>query len=193
MFDRVIIIVMDSVGIGELPDAHLYGDGGANTLGHIYRDIEGFSLPTLEKLGIGNIQGTKYIRKSSARLGVTAGRRRSRSKDTITGHWEITGIILDKPFPTYGRVSVGLIRRFEKLVGRKILGNKAASGTEIIGVGSCSHGNGPAHGIHFRRQRVQIAAHEEIVPVEDLYEMCEAAKEMLTGEHRVAGLLQGPL
>lgn len=195
MFDRVIIIVMDSVGIGELPDAHLYGDDGANTLGHIYRDIEDFSLPTLEKLGIGNIQGTKYIRKSSAPIGCYGrAAERSKGKDTITGHWEITGIILDKPFPTYPNgFPEELIRRFEELVGRKILGNKAASGTEIIEELGAVHMETGYPIVYTSADSVfQIAAHEEIVPVEVLYEMCEAAREMLTGEHRVARVIARP-
>lgn len=195
LFDRVIIIVMDSVGIGELPDAHLYGDDGANTLGHIYRDIEDFSLPTLEKLGIGNIQGTKYIRKSSAPIGCYGrAAERSKGKDTITGHWEITGIILDKPFPTYPNgFPEELIRRFEELVGRKILGNKAASGTEIIEELGAVHMETGYPIVYTSADSVfQIAAHEEIVPVEVLYEMCEAAREMLTGEQRVARVIARP-
>ncbi|HHV75478.1 MAG TPA: phosphopentomutase, partial [Thermoanaerobacterium sp.] len=195
MFDRVIIIVMDSVGIGELPDAHLYGDNGANTLGHIYRNIEGFSLPTLEKLGIGNIQGTRFIKKSSAPVGCYGrAAEKSKGKDTITGHWEITGIILDKPFPTYPNgFPADLISRFEKLVGRRVLGNKAASGTEIIEELGAVHMETGYPIVYTSADSVfQIAAHEEIVPVEDLYKMCETAREMLTGEHRVARVIARP-
>jgi len=195
LFDRVIIIVMDSVGIGELPDAHLYGDEGANTLGHIYRDVEGFSLPTLEKLGIGDIQGTRYIGKSSAPIGCFGrAAEKSKGKDTITGHWEITGIILDKPFPTYPNgFPEELIRRFEKLVGRRVLGNKAASGTQIIEELGAAHMETGYPIVYTSADSVfQIAAHEEIVPVEDLYGMCEAAREMLTGEHRVARVIARP-
>ncbi len=195
MFDRVIIIVMDSVGIGELPDAHLYGDEGANTLGHIYRDVEGFSLPTLEKLGIGDIQGTRYIGKSSAPIGCFGrAAEKSKGKDTITGHWEITGIILDMPFPTYPNgFPEELIRRFEKLVGRRVLGNKAASGTQIIEELGAAHMETGYPIVYTSADSVfQIAAHEEIEPGEDLYGMCEAARDLLTGEHRVARVIARP-
>ena len=195
MLDRVIIIVMDSVGIGQLPDARLYGDSGANTLGHIYRDIEGFSLPVLEKMGIGNIEGTRFIKKSSAPIGCYGrAEERSKGKDTITGHWEMTGIILDKPFPTYPEgFPADIIGRFEKLIGRRVLGNKATSGTAIIEELGAVHMETGFPIVYTSADSVfQIAAHERIVPLEKLYDMCEAARNLLTGEHRVARVIARP-
>lgn len=195
MIERVIIIVMDSVGIGWLPDAHLYGDTGANTLGHIYREIEGFSLPVLEMLGIGNIEGTEFIKKFDEPIGCYGrAAEKSKGKDTITGHWEMTGIVLDKPFPTYPYgFPADLIKAFEKRIGRPTLGNKAASGTAIIEELGKVHMETGHPIIYTSADSVfQIAAHEEIVPLDMLYGMCEAAREVLTGEHRVARVIARP-
>jgi phosphopentomutase len=195
LIGRVIIIVMDSVGIGWLPDAHLYGDAGANTLGHIYRDMEGFSLPVLEKLGLGNIEGTEFIKKCDEPIGCYGrAAERSKGKDTITGHWEMTGIVLDKPFPTYPYgFPEDLIKAFEKRIGRPVLGNKAASGTAIIDELGKVHMETGHPIIYTSADSVfQIAAHEEVVPLDMLYSMSEAAREVLTGEHRVARVIARP-
>ncbi len=195
MIDKVIIIVMDSVGIGELPDAYLYGDIGSNTLGHIYRDIEGFALPNLESLGLGNIEGTEYINKCANPIGCY-GRaiEASKGKDSITGHWEITGIVLDEPFPTYPDGFPGdVIRAFEKLIGCPIIGNKVASGTQIIDELGSEHIKTGHPIVYTSADSVfQIAAHEGIIPLRKLYRMCELARGLLDDEHRVARVIARP-
>lgn len=195
MIDRVIIIVMDSVGIGELPDAHLYGDEGSNTLGHIYRDIEGFSLPNLERLGIGNIEGTEYIKKHEKPVGCYGrAMELSKGKDSITGHWEITGIVLNRPFPTYPKgFPREVIKAFERLIDRRVLGNKVVSGTVIIDELGKEHMETGYPIVYTSADSVfQIAAHEDIIPLKQLYEMCKSARDLLQGEHRVARVIARP-
>lgn len=195
MIDRVILLVMDSVGIGELPDAHLYGDSGSNTLGHIYRDLKGFSLPNLERLGIGNIRETQYIKKHSAPVGCYGrAMEMSKGKDTITGHWEMTGIVLERPFPTYPEgFPDDLIKSFERLIDRPVLGNRAASGTAIIQELGSRHVLTGYPIVYTSADSVfQIAAHEEVIPLEQLYNICEEARGLLTGEHRVARVIARP-
>jgi len=195
MIKRVIIIVMDSVGIGELPDAHLYGDVGSNTLGNIYRDIKGFSLPNLERLGLGNIEGTDYIRAHEAPIGCYGrAMELSKGKDTITGHWEMTGIVLNKPFPTYPKgFPREVVQAFERLIGTHVLGNKVASGTAIIEELGKEHIETGYPIVYTSADSVfQIAAHEKVVPLERLYEMCRLARSMLTGEHRVTRVIARP-
>lgn len=192
---RIIIIVMDSVGIGELPDADLYGDQGSNTLGNIAKRIQGFRLPNLEKLGLGCIDGIKGFDRSASPLGCY-GRmaERSAGKDTTTGHWEIAGIILDKPFPVYpGGFPNDIIASFEKAAGTKVLGNYAASGTEIIKQLGQQHVKTGFPIVYTSADSVfQIAAHEEIIPVEKLYEMCRKAREILQGAHAVGRVIARP-
>ena len=134
---RGIIIVLDSVGIGAQPDAGLYGDEGSNTLGHIHKelkDLPWFSLANLERLGLGYIDGVDYLNKSHPAIGSFARMMElSKGKDTTTGHWEIAGIVLDKPFPVYpDGFPAEIIQSFEEAIGRKTLGNYPASGTQII-------------------------------------------------------------
>ena len=134
MDKKVILIVLDSVGIGELPDAAQYGDAGSNTIGNISKHIGGLKLPNMEKLGLGHIDGIKGIEKANDITG-SYGRcdELSKGKDTITGHWEISGVVLEKPLNTYpDGFPKEIIDEFEKKIGTKILGNKVASGTEII-------------------------------------------------------------
>ncbi len=195
MIDRVVIIVMDSVGIGELPDAHLYGDGGSNTLGHIYNSLKGFSLPNLERLGIGNIENNMYIPKHPRPIGCYGrAMEKSNGKDTITGHWEMTGVVLERPFPTYPTgFPEDLIQGFEKLIGRPVMGNKVASGTLIIEELGRQHMQTGYPIVYTSADSVfQIAAHEEVIPVEELYKICETARSFLTGEHRVARVIARP-
>ncbi len=193
--DRVIIIIMDSVGIGELPDAYLYGDVGSNTLGHIYRDIKGFSLPNLESFGLGNIEGTEYIKECAKPIGCYGrAAELSKGKDSITGHWEIAGIVLHKPFPTYPRgFPEDIISTFEKLTGYSVLGNKAASGTQIIDELGEEHIRTGRPIVYTSADSVfQIAAHEDIIPLGTLYEICKTARGFLDGEHRVARVIARP-
>jgi len=192
---RVIIIVMDSVGIGELPDAGKYGDEGSNTLGNISIHIPKFKLPNLEMLGLGNIDGIKGINRHSRAIGCY-GRmiEKSAGKDTTTGHWEIAGIILDKPFPVYPNgFPEEIINKFEKAIGRKVLGNITASGTEIINTLGQQHVITGYPIVYTSADSVfQIAAHEEIIPVESLYEMCRIARDILKGEHAVGRVIARP-
>lgn len=195
MINRAVLIVLDSVGVGELPDAAEYGDAGSNTVKNIYKAIENFSLPNLEKMGLLNINGFEDIRKSEKYTGTVAKcNEKSKGKDTTTGHWEISGLILDKPFPTYPNgFPEDFVKKFEERVGRKTIGNYAASGTEIIKVLGKEHFDTGNLIIYTSADSVfQIAAHEEVVPLEELYEICAAAREMLQGEHGVGRVIARP-
>ncbi|NSW92940.1 MAG: phosphopentomutase, partial [Firmicutes bacterium] len=192
---RAIIIVLDGVGIGELPDATEYGDEGSNTLGNIAEVIKDFRLPNLEKLGLGNIEGIKGFPKNSFPEGCF-GRMAEKSpgKDTTTGHWEIAGIIMDKPFPLYPKgFPKSIIKKFEDAINRKVLGNIPASGTEIINKLGREHLNTGYPIVYTSADSVfQVAAHEEIIPVEELYNMCKIAREILQGRHAVGRVIARP-
>jgi len=197
VFDRVIIIVLDSVGIGCLPDACRYGDENSNTLGHIAEKLGGLELPSLHALGLGNATGGKVVGlppvdKPTAAYGRMA--EKSFGKDTTTGHWEIAGIILEKPFPTYPYgFPEEIIRAFEKEIKRPVLGNEAASGTEIISRLGEEHIATGYPIVYTSADSVfQIAAHEEIIPLEELYEMCLTARRLLKGEHAVGRVIARP-
>ncbi|HBV69119.1 MAG TPA: phosphopentomutase, partial [Clostridiales bacterium] len=195
MINRAVLIVLDSVGVGELPDAAEYGDVGSNTVKNIYKTIENFSLPNLEKMGLLNINGFEDIKKSEEYTGTVAKcNEKSKGKDTTTGHWEISGLILDKPFPTYPNgFPENFMKKFEERVGRKTIGNYAASGTEIIKVLGKEHVDTGNLIVYTSADSVfQIAAHEEVVPLEELYEICAAAREMLQGEHGVGRVIARP-
>jgi phosphopentomutase len=192
---RIIIIVLDSVGIGALPDAAKYGDEGSNTLGNIAASIEGFSLPNLERIGLANIEGVRGFKKRKSFSGC-CGRmmEKSAGKDTTTGHWEISGIILDKPFPVYPNgFPQDIIQEFEKRIKTSVLGNIAASGTEIIKKLGRQHVTTGYPIVYTSADSVfQIAAHEDIIPVERLYEICMTAREILKGEHAVGRVIARP-
>ena len=192
---RVIVVVMDSVGAGELPDADKYGDQGSNTLGNIAVARKGFSLPNLEKLGLGWIKGLEAYNKVSAPIG-SFGKMRETSagKDTTTGHWEMSGIKLDKPFPTYPHgFPREIIEKFEKAIGRKTLGNFAASGTEIIKQLGQQHVMTGYPIVYTSADSVfQIAAHEEVIPIEKQYEICRIARGIMQGEHGVGRIIARP-
>lgn len=195
MIKRVILIVLDSVGIGELPDADKYGDLGADTLGHVIEYNGGLAIGNMEKLGLGLIDGIKNVKKVENPIGCY-GRfyEMSQGKDTVTGHWEIAGVKSDVAFPTYpDGFPQEIIKKFEQLTGRKVIGNKPASGTAIIDELGEEHMNTGALIVYTSADSVfQIAAHEEIVPLEDLYKYCQIAREMLTGEHSVARVIARP-
>lgn len=195
---RAIIIVLDSVGIGALPDAGIYGDEGSNTLGNISESLKDkgwFKLPNLERMGLGLMDGVDYLSgvksplASFARLG-----EMSKGKDTTTGHWEMTGIILNKPFPVYPKgFPPEVISAFEELIHRKTLGNYSASGTEIIAILGEEHVKTGFPIVYTSADSVfQIAAHEDVIPVDSLYEMCETARKILTGEHAVGRVIARP-
>ncbi len=193
--DRVIMIVLDSVGIGELPDAGEYGDKGSNTLGNIVKVCNGINLPNLSRLGIGKIDGIDYLPVPGDVMG-SYGRLEevSKGKDTITGHWEIAGLQLEYPFPTYpDGFPKEVLEEFEKLTGRGVLANCAASGTEIIKEYGEEHMKTGKLIVYTSADSVfQIAAHEEIVPLEELYRICGMAREMLQGEHMVGRVIARP-
>ncbi|HOJ81038.1 MAG TPA: phosphopentomutase [Clostridiales bacterium] len=192
---RVIIIVLDSAGVGELPDAAEYGDEGSNTLGNIAAAVSGFSLPNLEKLGLGNIDGIVGYKAADEPLGCFGKMaERSAGKDTTTGHWELAGITLRKPFPVYPEGFPGdVIRQFEKEIGTKTLGNYPASGTVIINELGHQHVRTGYPIIYTSADSVfQIAAHEDVIPVERLYEICRIARRILTGEHAVGRVIARP-
>lgn len=197
MINRVVLIVLDSVGIGELPDANLYNDQGSNTVKNIYKSIEGFSLPNMEKLGLLNIEGLKDLNKNTdCKYLASYGRslEKSNGKDTTTGHWEMSGIVLDKAFPTYPNgFPEDVIKEFERRTGRKTIGNYPASGTEIIKNLGDEHVKTGAYIVYTSADSVfQIAAHEDVVPLEELYNACKIAREILTGEHGVGRVIARP-
>lgn len=186
-FSRVIWIVLDSVGIGEMPDAAAYGDAGSNTLGNIAR-LRPLHLPNFAALGLGNIApitGVGPVELPSAAYGKCA--LASPGKDTTTGHWEMVGIHLDKPLPLYPNgFDPAFMKAFEDRIGRDTLGNKAASGTEIISELGDEHVRTGSPIIYTSADSVfQIAAHEEVIPLWELYKICETAREMLPGIGRI--------
>lgn len=196
MARRVILIVLDSVGIGELPDAELFGDAGSNTLGNLSRAFpEGLRLPNMEKLGLGNIaplNGVSPCPTVVAGWGKCA--EKSMAKDTTLGHWEIAGVISEQPFPTYPNgFPPEIIEEFERRIGRKTLGNIPASGTEIIQRLGDEHVRTGKPIVYTSADSVfQIAAHENVIPLEELYRMCLIAREILDGPHRVGRVIARP-
>lgn len=192
---KVVLIVLDSVGIGELPDANLYGDVGSNTLGNIAKKVEGFSLPNMEALGLGCIDGVDNLIKCENPEGIF-GRcsELSKGKDTITGHWEIAGVILEQPLNTYPKgFSKDIIEEFEAKIGRKTIGNVVASGTAIIEELGEEHIRTGFPIIYTSADSVfQIAANEDVIPLEELYKMCEIAREMLVGDKMVGRVIARP-
>lgn len=195
---RAIIIVLDSVGIGELPDAADFGDVGSNTLVNIKKARPQTDLKHLCDLGLGNIQGEEIallgkVESPKGAFGKMA--EKSIGKDTTTGHWEMAGIITKRPFPTYTENGFPkeVIDAFEEAIGTKTLGNYAASGTEIINVLGEEHMKTGYPIVYTSADSVfQIAAHEEIIPVEKLYEICTKARKILAGEHGVARVIARP-
>ena len=194
--NRVILIVMDSVGAGALPDAEKYGDAGADTLGHIYERCPGLSLPNLSALGLSSIDGVKLapfegeIKGCYARMAEL-----SEGKDTITGHWEICGIKMDEPFRTFTEhgFPAEFIEALERKIGRRVLGNYSASGTEIIRVLGEEHRRTGRPIVYTSADSVfQIAANVEVIPMETLYGYCEAARELLVGEWLVGRVIARP-
>lgn len=193
--DRIIVIVLDGVGAGEAPDAGLYGDIGSNSLSNTDKAVGGLDLPNLGKIGLGHVtplQGVPPAKNPTGAYGkmqpVSAG------KDTISGHWEMMGAILEKPLPTYPHgFPAQIIQEFEKRIGRGTLGNIAASGTEIIKALGLEHIRTAKPIVYTSADSVfQIAAHEEIIPVEQLYGFCLEARRTLVGEHGVGRVIARP-
>ncbi|MFD2925875.1 phosphopentomutase [Halobacillus naozhouensis] len=189
-FKRVFLIVMDSVGIGEAPDADKFNDKGAHTLGHIAGHMNGLTMPNMEKLGLGNIapvHGIKQVEDSSAHY--TTMVEASHGKDTMTGHWEIMGLYIDQPFRTFpDGFPDELLQKIKTKTGRGIVGNKPASGTEIIKeLGEHHMDTGDLIAYTSADSVLQIAAHEDVVPLEELYEICEYARELTKAEEYMVG------
>lgn len=195
MTKKVVLVVLDSVGMGELPDAKDYKDEGSNTLGNISKEVGGLRLPNMEKLGLGNIDGMEGIEKCDSPVG-SFGKcaEMSMGKDTVTGHWEISGVVLRKPLNTYPEgFPKEIIEEFERRIGRKIIGNVVASGTEIIKELGDEHVKTGCPIIYTSADSVfQIAAHEEVIPLEELYSMCKTAREMLVGNWAVGRVIARP-
>jgi phosphopentomutase len=193
-FERVIWIVLDSVGIGELPDAADYGDVGRTTLGHI-AESRPLKLPNLVRLGLANIAPLAHLTPAVSPIGAYGkGITHSPGKDTTTGHWEMAGIWLDQAFPTYPHgFPRELIAEFEKQIGRGTLGNKPASGTEIIKELGEEHVHTGKPIVYTSGDSVfQIAAHEDVIPIAELYRMCEIARKLLDGPNRVGRVIARP-
>jgi len=187
--------VLDAVGAGELPDAAEYGDEGSDTLGNVARAVGGLDLPSLEALGLGNVEPLEGCPPQPGAPAV-AGRlfERSKGKDTTTGHWEHMGIVTAQAFPTYPHgFPHDVIDPFMHKTGRGVLGNKAASGTEIIQELGEEHQRTGKWIVYTSADSVfQIAAHEDTIPLEELYDACRAAREILTGKHAVGRVIARP-
>ncbi len=195
MIKRVILFVLDSVGIGALPDSEKFGDIGVNTLGHIAESTDNFKIPNLMKMGIGNIDGVDYIKADENPIGAF-GRslEASNGKDTTTGHWEIAGLYIEQPFKTYpDGFPDYIIDEFEAKIGKKILCNKPASGTVVLEELGEEHMRTGSPIVYTSADSVfQIAAHEDIIPLPELYNMCQIARDMLMGEDQVARVIARP-
>ena len=195
-FKRVHLVVLDSVGIGEAPDAEAFGDTGSDTLGHIAEAVGGLEMPNMEKLGLANIVPVKGLAASDSPAAYYGKlQEASVGKDTMTGHWEIMGLNIDTPFKVYpDGFPEELIQQLEEKTGRKVLGNKPASGTEILDELGQQHMETGAIIVYTSADPVlQIAAHEEIIPLEELYRICEIARELtLEPEYLVGRVIARP-
>ena len=193
-FARVFLIVLDSVGIGELPDAALYGDEGSHTLGNLCRRVP-VRVPTLQALGLGNIAPLEGIPPADApRAAFGRMAEASPGKDSVTGHWEIAGLVLDRPFPTFPHgFPADVIAEFESRIGRPTLGNEVASGTEIVDRLGPEHVRTGRPIVYTSADSVfQIAAHENVIPVPELYRMCEIAYAMMVDGRGVGRVIARP-
>lgn len=191
---RVVIIVLDSVGVGALPDAAAYGDEGSNTLAHVARAMGGLRLPNLQRLGLGHV--TDVLGVPPGRAAGAYGRmaEASAGKDTTIGHWELMGIVSPRPLPTYPNgFPPEIIAEFERRTGRRALGNTVASGTAIIEELGREHLATGDPIVYTSADSVfQIAAHEAVIPPEELYRICQIAREILSGEHNVGRVIARP-
>ena len=192
---RAVILVLDGVGAGEAPDAASYGDEGSNTLAHVARAVGGFVLPALASYGLGNVLELEGMPADGDALGAWGCMRpASAGKDSTTGHWEIAGVHLAKPFPTYPQgFPHELVERFASLTGRGVLGNEVASGTAILDSYGAEHVRTGNWILYTSADSVfQVAAHEGVVPLAELYRACETAREMLVPPHDVSRVIARP-
>ena len=190
--NRAIVVVLDSLGVGELPDAAQFGDAGCHTLLHILARMPDLALPNLRSLGILRLLGAQDAVLPQAGWGKMA--ERSPGKDTTTGHWELSGLVLDKPFPTFPHgFPDAFLERFSQAVGRPCIGNCTASGTEIIQrLGDEAVRRGALIVYTSADSVFQVAAHEEVVPLSELYAICQTARGMLTGDLAVGRVIARP-
>ncbi len=195
-YSRIHVLVLDSVGIGEAPDAARFGDEGSDTLGHIVEATGGLDVPHLTSLGLGNIRDISGLASSNTpRAFYGKMEERSIGKDTMTGHWELMGLLIDRPFKTYPEgFPQTLIEELERQTGRKVIGNKPASGTAIIDeLGPEQLETGALIVYTSADPVLQIAAHEEVIPLEELYRICEIARELTKQpEHLVGRVIARP-
>jgi phosphopentomutase len=193
LLTRVLLIVMDSVGIGELPDAGAYGDEGSNTIGNIARAVP-LEVPTLRSLGLDRLVDLGGPRVAGVRGAYGRMAEASAGKDSVTGHWEMTGIVLERAFPTYPHgFPADLIAEFERRIGRRTLGNVVASGTVIIDQLGPEHLRTGAPIVYTSADSVfQIAAHEDVIPIEEQYRLCHVAFELVARGHGVARVIARP-
>ena len=193
MAKRIFLIVLDSLGIGNAPDAKAFGDEGANTLKRI-SESRAFSVPNLTSLGLSCIDGVDYIECRGANAAVARLIETSQGKDTTTGHWEIAGIVSDKPMPTYpDGFPDDIIKKFEQATGRRVLCNKPYSGTDVIRDFGDEQVKCGGLIVYTSADSVfQIAAHEDVVPLDELYGICGVARDILVGEHAVGRVIARP-
>jgi phosphopentomutase len=194
-FKRMIVIVLDGVGAGEAPDAADYGDSGSNSLSHTAEKVGGLSLPNLERLGFGHItpmKGVKPVQPAAGAYGRL--QPKSAGKDSVTGHWELMGIYLTEPFPTYPNgFPKEVLNAFKRETGYEVLANKPASGTEVIQEYGEEHLRTGQPIVYTSADSVfQIAAHEDVIPISRLYEICEISRKILTGRHHVGRVIARP-
>jgi len=194
-FNRIILLILDACGIGELPDANQYGDSGSNTLANTAKQVGGLDIPNLESLGLGCIEPlseVKCVNSPGTAYGKMA--ELSQGKDSTVGHWEIAGLISSQPFPVYpDGFPIDIISEFENRSGYRIIGNKPASGTQIIAELGDQHRETGKLIVYTSADSVfQIAAHKDIVPLRELYRVCEIAREMLVGKWNVSRVIARP-
>ena len=195
MNKRVILMILDSLGVGALPDSEKYGDIGVNTLNNIAKNVDRFDIPNLIEMGIGNLEGITDVPSTEKAIGAFGRSMEvSNGKDTTMGHWEIAGLNISEPFNTYPNgFPEEIIKPFEEKTGRKVVCNAPASGTVVIDEFGKHHMDTGDLIVYTSADSVfQIAAHEEIVSIEELYRYCEIAREMLMGEHQVARVIARP-
>ncbi|MEA2763932.1 MAG: phosphopentomutase, partial [Gemmatimonadaceae bacterium] len=192
---RAVIIILDGVGIGEAPDAAAYGDAGSDTLGHVARASGGLKLPRLERFGLGNIRPIEGVAQRGDAAGAWGSMRpASAGKDSTTGHWEIAGVHLAQPFPTYPRgFPAEVIERFARETGRAVIGNVVGSGTDVMNRFAAEQRTTGGWIVYTSADSVfQIAADEQVIPLTELYHACETARAMLVPPHDVSRVIARP-
>ena len=193
--ERITVIVIDGVGVGELPDASKYGDTGSNTLSNTARVLGGLELPNMGEMGLGNITAIEGVPPREMTRGAYGKCQEiSKGKDSVTGHWELMGVEVKKPFPTYPNgFPKEVLNEFKKLTGLDVLGNKPASGTEIIKELGEKHVRTGKPIVYTSADSVfQIAAHEKVIPIDELYRLCDISRKMLKGDHAVGRVIARP-